>query len=214
MNHNFKSIFSKTLGTYVAVAETTKAGGKKTKGLRLSVVAAAIITPLLAMQGGLAVAGSCVESPPGTWVCSGPAGADLQQNPTAPVAAPITVTTAPGFGINTAVGSGISIIGAATNTGINFTDVNGSIITGDTNGIYARNYGTGTTSISSTGQVTGTNSNGITAYSGPSTTGLTINAAAVTGGTYGIYTVNSGTGTTSITSTGQVTGTSRDGIHA
>ena len=93
-------------------------------------------------------------------------------------------------------------------------------VTGQYEGIYARNYGTGFLSIT-TQAVTGARE-GINAYNGSLKavsygyygTNLTINAkGTVTGGQEGIYARNYGTGFLSIT-TQAVTGTTRQGIKA
>jgi outer membrane autotransporter protein len=103
---------------------------------------------------------------------------------------------------------------AYNNSSATNLSVNSAAVTGNSRGIDARNYGTGTTSITSTGLVTGTTGIGIFAYNDSSATNLTVNSAAVTGATRGIEAVNNGTGTTNITSTGTVTGTSTVGIFA
>jgi uncharacterized protein with beta-barrel porin domain len=112
-------------------------------------------------------------------------------------------------------------------------------VTGGNTGIFARNFGTGALSITSTGTVTGTSNIGIYALNGsnyrskfpvnvatfafdaespgdsrPTPTSLTISATSVSGGRDGIRARNNGTGALSITTTGTVTGTNGRGIYA
>lgn len=88
-------------------------------------------------------------------------------------------------------------------------------VTGGTHGIYAKNYyGTGAVSITASGDVTGQSRAGIYAYNYVDGTSLTIQVATVSGARIGIYAGNDGTGALSITATGQVTGTSSEGIWA
>jgi uncharacterized protein with beta-barrel porin domain len=95
----------------------------------------------------------------------------------------------------------------------------GTTVSGSTNGISARNYGTGALTITANGNVTGTSGRGINAYNSYGTnaygTNLTVTTAAgttVSGGSDGIFAINSGSGALSITANGNVTGTSGRGI--
>ncbi|MEO0326954.1 MAG: hypothetical protein AAF217_00005, partial [Pseudomonadota bacterium] len=94
--------------------------------------------------------------------------------------------------------------------------VSAAAVTGAIRGIFARNAGTGVTSVTATGTVTGTASNGVDArnYNAAGAGDLTVSTAAVTGGTYGIYARNVGTGALSVTATGTVTGTGNNGVDA
>ncbi len=87
----------------------------------------------------------------------------------------------------------------------------GGNITGGNTGILTRNYGTGTTSITTTGDVEGTGNAGMMISNDIDTTGLTVDANNVTGGS-GISVNNAGTGVVRITTTGDVEATSGDGI--
>jgi autotransporter family porin len=103
-------------------------------------------------------------------------------------ATPLVVDTDNSFGIVTTSGEALVLIGT---NGTSFTDNgNASTITGATDGIDARNDGTGALSVTSTGTVTGTNYSGIIARNSGSGTDLTISAAAVSGGTDGIFALN------------------------
>lgn len=103
---------------------------------------------------------------------------------------------------------------AFNDSSANNLTISTTAVTGETDGIHSRNYGTGATSISSTGVVSGTISYGIYARNYTNTSNLTINTAAVTGGYVGISAFNRGTGATSITSTGTVSGSNGRGILA
>ena len=113
-------------------------------------------------------------------------------------------------------------------------------VSGGDHGIYARNYGTGDFTLTTTGPVSGGNNDGIRAYnsnggslsitasdtvSSTSGTGinasndaqgsdLTISAAGVSGGTNGITADHEGTGDLSITTTATVTALDGVGIKA
>jgi outer membrane autotransporter protein len=187
----------------------------------VSLVSRSALAVGLALGGALfapsaAWAGTCVQSPPGTWVCSGAAGVDTAVTATAPAATPVTVTTTPGFGINV-TGAGqnaITIIGSVGTTGLTFTDVNGSSITGTFSGISALNNGTGALSVTSTGTATGTNRFGIFALQSGNGTNLDVTSNNATGGYHGIRARNYGNGALSVTSTGTATGTNGYGIFA
>lgn len=106
----------------------------------------------------------------------------------------------------------------------------GTVISGESNGIQARNYGDGDLEITANGEVTGRTGNGIFArnveeylYLGgdQGTEGnaraLTITtgpASSVTGRLNGIYAQDTGMGDFNITVNGRVTGETRDGIYA
>ncbi len=176
-------------------------------------VACAVAGPM-ALTATSAHAGTCTETPAGSgaFVCLGPAGADVTQNLTPPGGGALDVSTDPGFGITTAAGDAINLSNAVGDGGITFTDLNMSAITGGSDGIDARNYSAGLTSITTTGVVTGTTGRGIFARN--TGTSLTIDAqGAVSGSLRGIRAENNGSGALSITSQA-VTGTSRSGIIA
>jgi hypothetical protein len=138
---------------------------------------------------------ACVGSL-GTYVCS--AANVTTQTLTG---TPLTVTTLPGFSINTAAGNAFSLTGT---NGLTFTDNNGSTISGAVAGISGQNSGTGALSITTTGAVTGATTFGI--YGLNTGTDLTINAVGVTAGQYGVVGQNAGSGAISITTTGTISG--------
>ena len=176
-------------------------------------LSAAITTALFSGYGGrkaYAASLDCTTGTPGTYTCSGTQ--TTTQNISSDNASVITITTSPGFSVNTADFDGFNIDTGAATLGLTFTDNNSSAITGDDDGIEARNDGTGALSITSTGTVTGINADGIDARNYG--TNLTINTAGVTGVRNGIYAYNYASGTLSITSTGAVTGTNFEGISA
>jgi hypothetical protein len=161
-------------------------------------VAAAFLT---GYGGRKSYAGSCTGAG-GIYSCSGPAtAADTSQILAAP---DLTVTTNPGFGIDTTVTGGDAF--QLTGNGVLvFTDNNFSTITGDDSGIEAGQSGaTGSLTITTTGTVIGANAYGIFALN--QGTDLTINTAEVYGSGGGILAGNFGTGALSITSTDTVGG--------
>lgn len=90
----------------------------------------------------------------------------------------------------------------------------GGAVSADTSGIWALNYGSGTTTLTAQRAVSGLDEDGISATNGPTTTSLTILSADVSGGQNGIWAQNDGTGSTTITATGRITGTTENGIYA
>lgn len=99
-------------------------------------------------------------------------------------------------------------------TGTDITVIANDDVTGGGDGIYARNFGTGSVSVTATGTVTGQTDEGIDATNYSYVGNLTVVAAAVDGDSFGIRARNLGDGTLSVTATGQVTGTDYDGILA
>lgn len=182
----------------------------KTLPQRLA-LSAAITTALFSGYGGRKAYAACVVSPVGTYTCSGAETTTQTINTINPSA--ITITTSPGFSLNTAAGDGFDIDTGAATLGLTFTDNNSSTITGANYGIDALNSGTGALSSTTTGAVTGTSQYGIRARNTATGTDLTINTASVTGGNGGILAANFGTGALSITSSGAVTGTNYYGIY-
>ncbi len=91
--------------------------------------------------------------------------------------------------------------------------INATDTTGETQGIFADNDGTGALSITTTGTTKGTSSYGIWADNSTAGTSLTISAATTTGAADGIYAVNRGTGALSITTSGAITGGTGYGIR-
>lgn len=84
--------------------------------------------------------------------------------------------------------------------------------TGGLYGIYARNEGAGSLSISASGTITGQTNDGIIAYGYG--TKLEIDVENVNGDYRGIVARNNGSGELTITSTGNVDGATSDGINA
>lgn len=90
--------------------------------------------------------------------------------------------------------------------------ISAAAVSGGTDGIYVKNFGSGELSVTASGTVSGTSGRGIGSLNYG--TDLTISATAVTGGTYGINARNRGTGALSVTATGTVTGANNEGIYA
>ncbi|MGP2427832.1 autotransporter outer membrane beta-barrel domain-containing protein, partial [Yersinia sp. 2538 StPb PI] len=174
---------------------------------RRKLLLSTLSTVILGSMAGTAHAGSCTGSL-GIYTCSGPqdSATDVTQLLSG---SPLSVTTAPGFGIVTSSGYAFDLYNT---NGLNFTDDNGATITGELAGIYARNN-SGALSITSTGTVTSTASNGIDAYNNLTGTDLILQVADVFGNLNGVSAGNSGTGVTSLTTTGTVTGITEYGIY-
>jgi uncharacterized protein with beta-barrel porin domain len=108
----------------------------------------------------------------------------------------------------------------ARNSNINSTNLSvttaaGTTVSGSTEGIFARNYGTGTLTVTANGDVTGTSTNGIYARTAGTALSVTTGGGTtVSGGVHGIFTRNYGTGALTITANGNVAGTSNTGIYA
>lgn len=180
---------------------------------------------------------ACVNTGGTNWQCSDAnvSGQDIVQDDA-------NVTTQPGFSVDTADANAVSIVGlgaqvyddgnasdlSAAGAAL-FIESNGGVagsvavttggnLAGGTNGIYARNFGLGTTTITTTGTVIGANGVGIYTDHGPVVipggfvgAELSINTAVVSGSTIGILADSVG-GPISVTATGQVTGTTQYGI--
>jgi hypothetical protein len=117
----------------------------------------------------------------GAVVCSGTE--IVTQN----ITGPATITTDPGFSVNTAVGDAISISGSGP---VSFVDANGSYIVGYDDAIQAIITGTGDLTITTDAD------------------------SILIGGQRGILASVTGTGALTVTSYGEVTGTNDDGIVA
>ncbi len=150
----------------------------------------------LSSTPGVTLAGTCVGAA-GTYNCSGAEtpGTDTTQ-PLTGGAGSLTVTTSPGFGINTSAGNAFSLTGA---TGVSFIDLGGAGISGNGSGIRAINLA-GNLTVTTTGLVTGLNDDGIYARNGG--TDLSITTGDVSGFDWGILALNDGTGALTIDSSG------------
>jgi autotransporter family porin len=171
-------------------------------GLLLST---AMLGTLCLGYGRRAYAACAPSGTAGTYACSGSTAATQSLSPT-PAAAPLIVTTTPGFGITTATGDAFDLSTTVAGTGLSFIDNNASTIAGAGYGINATNLGGGVLSITANGPVSGLGA-GIEAKNYG--TSLTINAGAVSGGTFGVYALNQGSGALSITTVGQISGGAR-----
>lgn len=154
-------------------------------------------------------AGVCTGSG-GVYNCSGAANpiTDVEQNLNPSPDAPVTATTAAGFGIDTTNQGGFADgITISSNGGSSFTDNYASSITGYYHGISARNFDSGDNVITVTGNVTSAgNGAGIFGFAAAGTGNLEINAATVTGEDEGIRARSLGNGTISVSASGHVTG--------
>lgn len=156
-------------------------------------------------------AGTC-SGAAGTYLCSGGANTATDTTQSISIGAPLTITTSPGFGINTSLNGGDAFYLESVG-GLSFTDNNRSSITGEYYGIAAYNSGGGNLVITTNGAVTG-GYMGILAQNFVSSD-LSITAHDVTGGYIGIAAINFiSTGSLSISTSGTVIGGFGDGIAA
>jgi uncharacterized protein with beta-barrel porin domain len=186
--------------------------------------------------------GACLPSGGSTYQCSG-----TEVTTQVISANNAAVSTLPGFSVNSAASNAITINGdgAQSYTDINASslttsDVSGTALyirsggdyagtpgsvtintngalTGGSRGIYARNFGSGATTVTANGDVTGTSFAGINANNSAAGTDLTVTTGAgttVSSGIFGIFVSNQGTGALTITANGDVTGTAGNGINA
>ncbi|WP_136659858.1 autotransporter outer membrane beta-barrel domain-containing protein [Nitratireductor sp. XY-223] len=156
----------------------------KYTGLRPAVLTASVSILVLIAVAGPVRAGDCSLVGGTIYVCSGPADAGGGDTPVdITSSSSLTVTTDPGFGIDTSAGidNAITLLIDALGTGdLIFVDENGAFISGGEDAIFAWNNGTGALSITTTG--------------------------TVTGGLNGIHAINSGTGGLTVEATGSVSG--------
>ncbi|WCM21719.1 hypothetical protein NDK50_09820 [Paraburkholderia bryophila] len=111
---------------------------------------------------------------------------------------------------------GDGILARNNTNGTNLTVVASGPVNAYRVGVYAKNYGTGALSITTTDAVNGLAavSIGVYARNNARGTGLTISSAGAVGGLDGIQARNFGTGALSVTASGPVTGSSRYGVFA
>jgi len=113
--------------------------------------------------------------------------------------------------------NGVEAVTGAGSGSITIDTMAGAVTGGD-DGIEARNFGSGTTTITTAdvtgGDGTGGSADGISSVSADAVTGVDIDtsAGAVTGDRYGIIATHTGTGVVSIT-TADVTGLTRTGVE-
>ena len=208
-------------------------------GRIVSGVSAAALGAATLVIAGSALAGTCTLQSPGNFLCSGPADPVNDISVTVINGAPITVETAPGFGIEPF--NSANAIDLFSNSGLTFTDNNGSTVISRSNdalrtvvygggdltvtttgtldgarhGIYARNYGVlspGSLSITAA-NVSGAADDGIYARNDRGTDLSITTSGSVSGGRSGIFALNTGSGATTISSAG-VSGAIGDGISA
>ncbi len=181
------------------------------------------VAGLTVTGAGGAMAGECNPTGlPGTFICSDPANAATDTTQALNSTGDLSVTTNPGFGIDTS-GMGGNAFTLSSAGDLYFNDQNTSPITGVLDGINANNaynaspFIAGDLSITTTGNVTG-GDDGIDALN-DGTGDLTIEAtntdgtASVSGDVEGIVARNSNGGNLSVKAD-NVTGTSDDGIYA
>ena len=128
-----------------------------------------------------------------------------------------------GGNINAAVGAGdaIRVYNGSSTTNATVTTNANSVIIGDDDGIDLRNYGSGTTTITTNGSVTGRNDDAIYAYNDSSATSITVTVNADSTLSAGTGTSNNaikiksyGTGDLTVTNNGTISTAGGDGVDA
>lgn len=211
---------------------------------RQLLLSSAVLVGALSAYGRRAYAACTLDAtPPGssTYHCSGSAAVNTATQNINHINA--EVITNPGFGVNAASGNGINITGdgALSFTDVNFSNItaaqaalyvqsNGDIVAGNEGsitinttgalrggdrGLYAVNYGSGSTIITVDGDVTGTGLFGLAAqngngffgvYTGRNLSVTTGAGTTISGGFIGIRADNYGSGATNVTANGNVYG--------
>ena len=90
-------------------------------------------------------------------------------------------------------------------------------VTGSSHGIFARNRGSGTTSVSATGMAAGGSAadlHGVLAYNTATGAGVSVSVGGARGSKTGVTARNEGAGSLMVAATGSVTGGASHGIHA
>lgn len=160
-----------------------------------------------------AMAGTCDNL--ATSVCSGPADPDGEDVPV-DINLPgsnITVTTAPGFGIDTSDTASTAAI-ILTGNNVTFTDNNQSAVTGQQQALVIQN-GAGSATVTSTGSLTGGVGgvgSGLVVANAATGNNVTINVNDVQGQLHGILVNQNGFGDTSVTATGAITSLGATGV--
>ncbi|MES0828509.1 autotransporter outer membrane beta-barrel domain-containing protein, partial [Ruegeria sp. SCP11] len=217
------------------VASFAPALGRIPSGVSAAALGATTLLPTSS-----ALAGSCVPQVPGIFLCSGPADPINDISVTIINGAPIFVETALGFGIEPF--NSANAIDLFSNSGVTFTDNNGSTVlsrtndalrtvvygggdltvtttgtlSGARNGIYARNYGVfspGSLSITAA-DISGASDDGIYARNDRGTDLSITTSGIVTGGRSGIVARHSGSGALTISTASVSGGATGDGIYA
>jgi len=175
-------------------------------GFRSQLAVGTAFVSLFAGYGGrLAQAGECVvDGVAGTYLCSGAANAATDGSQEFITSAPLTLTTAPGFGMTVGTGNALNLRGYG---GVTFDDLDhDSPITttgSSARGFDVNNHVSGDLTITATG-VLNTTSDGIYARTrtGPAATNISV--GQVTGGSRGLRIRSDGNGPMTITATGAI----------
>lgn len=179
----------------------------------LSVAAAAVFSlGGMFLSSTAALAGACGPGP--NVVCLSPAapGADTTQTITSPNG-DLTITTAPGFGLDVTAGYGITIDAAGTGN-LKFTDENNSSIHADGRALDVSAFNlTGAIEVKSTGELVGDGNYGFYLLAGTGVTSSTLDLNRVESANYrGMWVENAG-GALSIKSSDAIVGGSNSGVH-
>ncbi|MCB1687644.1 MAG: autotransporter domain-containing protein [Halioglobus sp.] len=179
---------------------------------RLALHSAVVAALVGGGYGRGAYAGSCTSGP--VSVCSGAAndGVDVTQNL---AGTSLTVSTTPGFGLDTTSTGGYALNLRASN-GLSFTDANDSGIVGAIGGIDAQNSGSGELRITTSGEVNVAEERRTGIHARNYGTDLALQVETITGALESIHAKNFGSGALSITSSGTIEspGFTRAAIYA
>lgn len=184
------------------------------RGLRSQLAMGTAFVSLFAGYGGRMVqAGGCViDGAPGTYLCSGAANAATDVSQEFITSAPLTLTTAPGFGL-TVGGDALRLRGYG---GVTFDDLghNSPITTTGSSdrGFDVNNHVSGDLTITATGILNAT-SDGIYARNRAGTAATNISVGQVTAGSRGLRVRSDGNGPITITATGAINSVST-GVRA
>jgi outer membrane autotransporter protein len=176
----------------------------------VSPLALALGAAITVSGGGAAAQDICTAAGGGVYNCAGPS---TTEQALSVGSGSLTVNLDDTATVDAATGDGFDLLNSGSDGGLTFTQATGGgAITGASDGISARNYGTGALAITATGTVTGGAYGINTSHSGDGALAITA-TGTVTGGAYGINTRRSGDGALSVTASGTVTGGQR-GITA
>ncbi|MDS1135994.1 autotransporter outer membrane beta-barrel domain-containing protein [Nitratireductor indicus] len=162
------------------------------------------ISPVLFLPSWTGVAdiawADCTVQLDSSYLCSG-----VSSGQTIYEAAPLTIIADSTFNVSNPGGVGLDI--SSTDGGINFTQQNGSTITGSSTGIYSTLSTSGALDLMISGNVNGDGNAAIWAVNSSPATNLSVTQTAdstITGLTHGIRVDNYGSGAASVTTAGIV----------
>jgi outer membrane autotransporter protein len=142
----------------------------------------------------------CTVQPDSSYFCSGVSGGQVISD-----AAPLTITADGTFNATNGAGEGLYI--GSNDGGINFTQQNGSTITGSSTGIFSSVITSGTLDMTISGDVNGNGDAAIWAVNNSPATDVSVTQtedSTITGLTHGIRVDNYGDGAVTVTTAGTI----------